>query len=210
MEGIKEILKAHGIELEDGKLDEIEKATLKNYRTIAEFEGKTKKLADLEARLAEANKALEAAQAADPAKQAEYEAMQKQLADYQAAEDERKKESEASEARKAFEDRFTQAVGERKFANQIVRDAIFEKAFQLSSANPAMEVADVLKLTAGDADGIWANPQRDPKKMPGSSGAGGSHDTPLTSWDDIRALSQKETARRMDEINAFIKSQERG
>ena len=168
MDNIKDILKANGVELDDEKLKAIEKATLENYRTKAELDGKTQKVTDLEAQLAKANEALEAAQKADPAKTEEFEAMQKQLAEYKKAD-----------------------------------TAAFEKA----KANPDMEAKAILDSVTVDEDGIWANPQRDPKKMPGANDGGGSNNTPIQSFDDLKNMSVEEVRKNMSEVNKLLEDQ---
>ncbi len=207
MDNIKDILKANGVELDDEKLKAIEKATLENYRTKAELDGKAQKVSDLEAQLAKANEALEAAQKADPAKTEEFEAMQKQLAEYKKADEERQAKDAEGKAKEEFKAKFDTAVGERKFANSIVQNAIFTAAFEKAKANPDMEAKAILDSVTVDEDGIWANPHRDPKKMPGANDGGGSNNTPIQSFDDLKNMSVEEVRKHMSEVNKLLEDQ---
>ena len=208
MDNIKDILKANGVELDDEKLKAIEKATLENYRTKAETDAKTQKVADLEEQLAKANEALEADQKADPKKAEEYEKMQEKLQEYKKAEEERKAKEAESAAQSEFDEKFKNELGDKKFANSIVEKAIKTAAYEKSKANPDMKLADVLASVTEDADGIWANPQRDPKKMPGANDGGGSGNPPIQSLDDLNGMSVDEVRRHMSEVNKLLEDQQ--
>lgn len=208
MDNIKDILKANGVELDDEKLKAIEKATLENYRTKAETDAKTQKVADLEAQLAKANEALEAAQSADPKKAEEYKKMQEQLQEYKKADEERKAKDAESAAQAEFEEKFQKELGDKKFANSIVAKAIKTAAYEKSKANPDMKLADVLASVTEDADGIWANPQRDPKKMPGANDGGGSGNSPIQSLEDLKGMSVDDIRKHMSEVNKLLEDQQ--
>lgn len=206
MDNIKDILKANGVELDDEKLKAVESEVLKNYRTKAELDGKTQKVTDLEAQLAKANEALEAAQNADPTKAEEFKAMQDQLAEYKKADEERKAQDAESKAKAEFKAKFDEALGERKFANSIVGNAIFTAAFEKAKANPDMDAKSILDSVTVDEDGIWANPQRDPKRMPGSNDGGGTDNAPIQSLDDLKGMSVEEVRKHMSEVNKVLEN----
>ena len=52
MKNIKDIIGELGIELDEAKLGDLEKAVLENYRTVAEVENKQSRISELEQQLA--------------------------------------------------------------------------------------------------------------------------------------------------------------
>ena len=206
LKNVREILKDAGVELDDDKLGELEKSVLENYRTVAEFEQKTAKMAELRAQLDESAKALETAkQAADPAK---VEELERQLAELRKADEERAAKAKAEAARKEFEGEFDKATNGRKFASPIVREALIEKAFGLASANPDITAGEALKKAiGGDEAGIWENPQQDVRKMPaGDSEHGGAPaGATVTSMEQLEGMSVDEIRAHMGEIDKMLK-----
>ena len=207
MENIRDILANAGVEVEQDKLAEIEKAVLANYRTKAEADAKTAKVAELEQQLADANAAIETAKSTDTANAAEVEKMREQIAAYEQADAERKAESEQKSARDAFDSKLTDAIGDKRFANAIVQGAVTDKAFAMSQANPNMSVTDVLDAVVGDADGVWQNPQQNINKMPSGGKAAATGNQSINSMADLEGMSADEILKRMAEVDKMLGNQ---
>lgn len=209
MKNIKDIIGELGIEIDEAKLGDLEKDVLENYRTVAEVENKQSRISELEQQLATANEALEAAKSADVTNADEVQAMRDKIAAYEKADEERKAQTEEEKARQEFDEKFGKAVGDKKFVNDIVRDAVADKAYAIAKANPDMDVAAILNGIVGDADGVWENPQQSVKKMPGASGSGGSKGGSQTiqNVEDLKGMSVDEIRAHMDEVNAVLANQ---
>ncbi len=207
MQNIREILEGAGVEVEAGKLAEIEKAVLANYRSKAEAEAKAAKVAELEQRLAEADAAIEAAKQADVTNAAEVEEMRGKLEAYEKADEERRAKADEDKARAEFDEKLAGAVGEKSFANGIVAEAVKDKAFKLAKANPDMDIAAVLASVVGDTDGVWANPQRAVHKMPAGGSAAKPGTREVQGLEDLRNMSVDEIRSRMAEVDEMLASQ---
>lgn len=209
MKNIKDIIGELEIELDDAKLVELEKAVLENYRTVAEVENKQIRISELEGQLATANEALEAAKNADVTNADEVQKMREKISAYEAADEERKAQTEEEKARQEFEERFQSAVGDKKFANDIVRGAVSDKAYAVAKANPDMDLSAILGGIVGDSDGVWMNPQQDPKKMPGSGDNGGAKAgmQSIQNVEDLKGMSVDEIRAHMDEVNKVLANQ---
>ena len=206
MENIRDILAGAGVEVEAGKLAEIEKAVLANYRTKAEVDSKAAKVAELEKQLAEANAAIETAKGTDTANAAEVERMREQIAAYEQAEAERRAQADEKSARDAFGSKLADAIGDKRFANAIVQGAVTDKAFAMSQANPNMSVADVLDAVVGDAAGVWQNPQQDLKKMPSGGKAAAGSTQGVQSMADLEGMSVEQIRANMAEVDKMLKN----
>lgn len=162
MKDIRSILAEHDIDEATAKA--IEKAVVENYRTKAETDAKAERIKALE----EQNKAL-----ADQVGQLEgdgeqLEALRKQVADYEQAEKERKEAAEEAAKRESFRTLFDAALGDREFANDLVRETVFDRAYaECQSVGTGVDKA--IEAVTRDVDGVWKNPQRDPKRMPGAN-----------------------------------------
>lgn len=209
MKNVKDIIGELGIELDEAKLGDLEKAVLENYRTVAEVENKQSRIGELEQQLATANEALEAAKNADVSNADEVQAMRDKIAAYEKADEERKAQTEEEKARQEFEEKFGKAVGDKKFVNDIVRGAVADKAYAIAKANPDMDVAAILGGIVGDAEGVWQNPQQTVKKMPAASGNGGSASGTQTiqNIEDLKGMSVEEIRAHMDEVNKVLSNQ---
>lgn len=209
MKNVKDIIGELGIELDEAKLGDLEKAVLENYRTVAEVENKQSRITELEQQLASANEALEAAKSIDASNAEDVQAMRDKIAAYEKADEERKAQTEEEKARQEFDEKFGKAVGDKKFVNDIVRDAVADKAYAIAKANPDMDVAAILNGIVGDADGVWENPQQSVKKMPGASVSGGSKGGSQTiqNVEDLKGMSVDEIRAHMDEVNAVLANQ---
>lgn len=209
MKNIKDIIGELGIELDEAKLGDLEKAVLENYRTVAEVENKQSRISELEQQLATANEALEAAKNADVSNADEVQAMRDKIAAYEKADEERKAQTEEEKARQEFDEKFVKTVGDKQFVNDIVRGAVADKAYAIAKANPDMDVAAILGGIVGDADGVWQNPQQTVKKMPAASGNGGSAAGTQTiqNIEDLNGMSVEEIRAHMDEVNKVLSNQ---
>lgn len=209
VKNIKDIIGELGIELDEAKLGDLDKAVLENYRTVAEVENKQSRISELEQQLATANEALEAAKNADVSNADEVQAMRDKIADYEKADEERKAQTEEEKARQEFDEKFGKAVGDKKFVNDIVRGAVADKAYAIAKANPDMDVAAILGGIVGDAEGVWQNPQQTVKKMPAASGNGGSAAGTQTiqNIEDLKGMSVEEIRAHMDEVNKVLSNQ---
>lgn len=209
MKNIKDIIGELGIELDEAKLGDLEKAVLENYRTVAEVENKQSRISELEQQLATANEALEAAKNADVSNADEVQAMRDKIAAYEKADEERKAQTEEEKARQGFDEKFGKAVGDKQFVNDIVRGAVADKAYAIAKANPDMDVAAILGGIVGDAEGVWQNPQQTVKKMPAASGNGGSAAGTQTvqNIEDLKGMSVEEIRAHMNEVNKVLSNQ---
>lgn len=209
MKNVKDIIGELGIELDEAKLGDLEKAVLENYRTVAEVENKQSRISELEQQLATANETLEAAKNADVSNADEVQAMRDKIAAYEKADEERKAQTEEEKARQEFEEKFSKAVGDKQFVNDIVRGAVADKAYAIAKANPDMDVAAILGGIVGDAEGVWQNPQQTVKKMPAASGSGGSAAGTQTiqNIEDLKGMSVEEIRAHMDEVNKVLSNQ---
>ena len=209
VKNIKDIIRELGIELDEAKLGDLDKAVLENYRTVAEVENKQSRISELEQQLATANEALEAAKNADVSNADEVQAMRDKIADYEKADEERKAQTEEEKARQEFDEKFGKAVGDKKFVNDIVRGAVADKAYAIAKANPDMDVTAILGGIVGDAEGVWQNPQQTVKKMPAASGNGGSAAGTQTiqNIEDLKGMSVEEIRAHMDEVNKVLSNQ---
>lgn len=209
MKNIKDIIGELGIELDEAKLGDLEKAVLENYRTVAEVENKQSRVSELEQQLATANEALEAAKNADVSNADEVQAMRDKIAAYEKADEERKAQTEEEKARQEFDEKFVKTVGDKQFVNDIVRGAVADKAYAIAKANPDMDVAAILGGIVGDAEGVWQNPQQTVKKMPAASGNGGSAAGTQTiqNIEDLKGMSVEEIRAHMDEVNKVLSNQ---
>lgn len=209
MKNIKDIIGELGIELDEAKLGDLEKAVLENYRTVAEVENKQSRISELEQQLATANEALEAAKNADVSNADEVQAMRDKIAAYEKADEERKAQTEEDKARQEFDEKFVKTVGDKQFVNDIVRGAVADKAYAIAKANPDMDVAAILGGIVGDAEGVWQNPQQTVKKMPAASGNGGSAAGTQTiqNIEDLKGMSVEEIRAHMDEVNKVLSNQ---
>lgn len=202
MKNIEDILKDAGVEGEQAQ--SIAKAVGENYRTIAEVEQKTKKLADTQAALDNANKALEEAQKA--AEAADVDGLKAKLAEYEQAAQKRAEEDAENQSRAKFDEEFANGLNGRKFANSVVKDAVTAKAYQLRKGNADMPIEDIIKLAAPDETGIWENPQQAPHKMPAGDSAAQSMPS-ITSLDQLKEMSPDDINKHWGEVQKLLQHQ---
>lgn len=162
MKDIKAILKEHGEALSDEQRDAIISAVGENYRTIEEVEKKAERIKTLE----EQNQALTEQVGKLEGDGEELENLREKVKAFQQAEETRKAEQDEQQKRDSFRVLFDKAVGENEFTNDLIKETIFEKAYNECKDNAAINASDALKKFTQDKDGIFKNPQQDPAKMP--------------------------------------------
>lgn len=159
-----------GAGLDPAKADEAERSILEGWRSKEETEKKAQRIAELESQVKDY-----AEQVAKMGDTSETEALKAKVAEYEKADEERKAKDARDAKRAEFRKEFDAAVGDRKFANEMTAEAVFEKALAKREQFPETGTEEIVKqLTVGD--GVFANPQRDPARQPmptGSAGKGG-------------------------------------
>lgn len=176
MQNVREILSAHIDGLDDAKAQQIEAAVLENYRTIGEVEAKGKAVDKLKARVAELEQAIAERDETIQSMTGDGEELAKlkeTVSEYQRAEKERAEAQAKAEREAKFREAFDAAVGERKFANELVREALLHKSMEAREADPVKGYAEIIDELTKDMNGIWQNAQTDPNNLP----AGGTGDT---------------------------------
>lgn len=101
------------------------------------------------------------------------EALQAELDKYKQADEARQKAEQEAAAHKAMEDRFNAVLGDKQFANDLVRNGTmdaFSRALN-DPANTGKGDKELFEALTKDAAGIWKNPQREPVKVPGVTGS---------------------------------------
>ena len=161
MKDIKAILSEYELPAETAAA--IAEQVRANYRTVAEWTKKVERIAELE----KANADLTEAASKVEGSAEEIEALKEQVESYQRAEAERKDAEAQAQKRADFRKAFDEALGGKRFANGIIEEAVFEKAYQHCAGNTGASAKDALDMAVEGVDNVWVNPQRDPKSMPG-------------------------------------------
>lgn len=164
MQDIKAILAKHADELSDETKEVISKAVLQNYRTIDEVEKKTERIKELEGTNKELTEKVGELEG-DSDKITELQAV---VDEFKAKEKQRKEADEENQRRETFRESFDKSLGERKFINDLMRDTVFDKVYKLCGEDSSIGVKEAIENVTKDVDGVWANPQQDPRKMPGT------------------------------------------
>ena len=167
---IKAILDA--FELTDEQRETIIREVTENYRTIAEVDRKAQRITELE----EQNKALTEQVGNLEGEGEELEKLQAKVREFTEAEERRKSDEAEKAKRDTFKIVFDAALDGKEFANEIVRDSVFEKAFARCNEQTGMDAKAAISEFTKDVDGIWRNPQQDAKKMPGQGELSGNQD----------------------------------
>lgn len=162
MKDIKAILSEHGEALSDEARQAIISAVGENYRSVEEVAKKADRIKALE----EQNESLTEQVGKLEGDGEELEALRKQVEDFKAAEKTRKDAEKEQAKRNDFRTVFDAAVGENEFANDLIRETVFEKVYAQCSAKTGADAKSILEDTVRDMDGVFKNPQQDPHKMP--------------------------------------------
>lgn len=215
MKNIIDILLEQGFEMDDEKAKTVEKAVLESYRTIEELNGKAAKLeaatariSELEAQAGELGKQLKALDSEKGASSEAIEALKAKVAEYEKADADRKAKEKDDAERAAFEELFAAALNGKTFSSELLADAVRDKSLAMHRENPAMGISDIIaKVTEGQD--VWANPQREPKKMPVPGATGAKSSLGIETMEDIRRMSPKEINENWDAVKKVLASQER-
>lgn len=162
MKNIKAIIEDYSEQLDEAQREAICKAVGENYKTVEEWQKKQARISELE----EQNKALSESIGNLEAESEEVRSLRDQVAKFEADEKQRQADEEAQAKRNSFMDVFDAAVGDREFANGIIRESVFDKVYDQCSNGTGIGAKEALEAITKDADGIWKNPQNDPRMMP--------------------------------------------
>ena len=163
MKNIQAILE--GYELTDEQRSKIAAEVDENYRSIEEIEKRRARIVELE----EQNAALTEQIGSLQGDSEEVEVLRKQVQDFETQETERKQREEEAQKRDSFRVLFDAAVGSNEFANDLMRDTVFEKVYAQCQSDTGKGAKEALDAVTKDVDGVWKNPQNDVHKMPEQS-----------------------------------------
>lgn len=162
MKDIVAILEEYAADMPEETRKAIAGEVIKNYRTIDEVTKKAERIKELEADKGALEKQVtELAASGD-----EVDELKATVAQYQEKEEQRKAEAAKAAAREAFRAQFDAAVGDKKFANDLMRETVFDKAYVLCGETSGLGASDALEQVVKDVDGVWLNPQNDVNRMP--------------------------------------------
>lgn len=182
MKDIKAILE--GITLTDEEREGIIREVGENYRTVVEVTKKAQRIEELESQ----NRALTEQVGAIEGKDEELKTLRETIDAFEKQEEQRKANELESAKRDTFRAAFDATIGDRAFANDMIRETIFERAYKECGDNLDMNVKDAIDSLTKDVDGIWKNPQRDIEKMPDQNGLSNNKDHELKN--DTEVLKQ--------------------
>ena len=173
MKDIKAILE--GITLTDDDREAIIKEVGENYRSIVEVTKKAQRIEELESQ----NKALTEQVGNLEGEGEELENLRQQVNQFAEAEERRKANELEASKRNNFRVIFDAALGDRKFANEMIGETVFNRAYEECGENAAINAKDAIEKLTKDMDGIWKNPQTDAEKMPSQKDISTSKDHEL-------------------------------
>lgn len=208
MKNILTILAELGVDVPSEKEGDLKKAMNENYRTIADYNNQKEKLDnavrasnDKDATIDDLNTKLKDADASE----ATIQAMQKTIDDYKTADENRKAQEAAEAKQRAFDPKFTEALGDRKFSNTFTEEAVKAKAFEISAANPAMSVSQIIDDLTKDTEGVFSNPNRpNPNQLPKPNG-GGSGKLDIRTREDVQKLSAQQINENWEQVSKILK-----
>lgn len=203
MQTIDEILASAGIE--GDAAEAVKKGVQENYRTIAEVQEKAAKIQQLKDEAQKAADEFAKLKELDGTNAEEFEKAKARIAELEASVNERAKQDEESAKAKQFAEKFAEATKGKEFAGDLVRDAVASKARALTDANPDMTIEDAIDRVVGDGRGVWANPQRDPHKMPQSQQGGGV--PAVTSLEQVKSMSADDINKNWEAIQSLLAQQ---
>lgn len=107
------------------------------------------------------------------ANKGDMDALQAELDKYRQADEARQKAEQEAAAHKAMEDRFNAVLGDKQFANELVRNGTMDAFFRALNdpANTGKGDKELFDALTKDAAGIWKNPQQETVKVPGVTGS---------------------------------------
>ena len=163
MKDIKAILA--GFNLTDDEREQIIREVGENYRSIVEVTKKTQRIEELE----QQNQALTEQVGNLEGTTEEIETLRNTINEFQAAEERRKANETEAAKRESFRVLFDSALEGKEFTNGMIRDSVFEKAYEKCAESAGYDVREAIKGITDNMDGIWKNPQRAAEKMPSQS-----------------------------------------
>lgn len=166
MKAIKNIVQEMGLELNDEQVAELDKKVRENYVTRSEFDEKLTRIETLNSQVADLSETLKGSEDAN----AQIEQLNAQLKEFEDAENERVQKEAEARAKHDFLEEFTKALGDKKFANDMTQEHVFDKSFAMRKENPQMGAEDILKQVVGEQSDVWANPQASVKNQPSHTG----------------------------------------
>ena len=181
MKDIKAILE--GFTLTDEDRESIIREVGENYRSIVEMTKKAQRIEELE----QQNRALTEQVGKLEGDSEEVASLRKQIDDFQRAEEKRKSDELEAAKRDSFRALFDSAIDGKEFANDMIRESIFEKAYQECASETGYDVGKAIEKLTKDTDGIWKNPQRDVSKMPSQNDISSNKDHEAES--DVRKIA---------------------
>lgn len=131
------------------------------------------------------------------------DALQAELDKYKQADEARQKAEQEAAAHKAMEDRFNAVLGDKQFANDLVRNGTMDAFFRALNdpANTGKGDKELFDALTKDAAGIWKNPQQEPVKIAGVNTAPGAKYTA----DQIRAMTPEQINANWADVSASLK-----
>lgn len=177
MKDIFEILKAHGIEVEEAKQKDIRRAISENFKTINEFNDKVN---DLTSQLNTANGTITDLRGKlDDASKVDVKALQDRIKEFEDAEATRKQNEAKQKELDALKNRFAPLKGENTFINEATENWMFEefkKAIELDE-NKGKSDATVYETVIKDKN-IYQSPNK--TVIPPAGGSGGRDESQRT------------------------------
>lgn len=160
MKDIRAILE--GFQLTDEERETIVREVGENYRSIVEVTKKAQRIEELE----QQNKALTEQVGNLEGDGEELQSLREKVDAFARAEEKRRADELEAEKRESFRALFDNALGDREFANEMIRDSVFAKAYEKCSDATGYDAGKAIEELTENKDGIWKNPQRAAEKMP--------------------------------------------
>lgn len=173
MPSIDEILKTHGITLEGDALSAFKKDLFADYKSEGEVKVLRDKITTLEIDKKTLSEERDSYKAVADAFDGEDAASIKELKEKYEALDKAAKEREEQETEKqkyeAFVSQFDSALGDKKFANPLIREQVIAETMKARETNAALGISDLIEQVTKDQNGIFENPNTPPaKELPGA------------------------------------------
>lgn len=129
--------------------------------------------------------------------------MKAKLEEYQKADEARQKAEQEAAAHKAMEDRFNAVLGDKQFANDLVRNGTMDAFFRALNdpVNTGKGDKELFEALTKDATGIWKNPQQEPVKVAGVD----MHTGAKYTADQIRAMTPEQINANWADVSASLK-----
>lgn len=205
MKNWKDILTEHGIEVPEDKQAEVDKAIVANYKTVSEFTDKTSKLTELQAQVTELQGDKTKLQAiADSIGETDPEKLKAISDGYAKLQADIKARDEAENAKSAaekFAEAMRAAVGDKKFANDLVKQAVYAKVKEMHESDQAKGLSDLLNEATKDVSGVWANGHVEPNVIPKPQ-AGTENKT--YTREEIKKMSPDEINKNWEDISKSL------